>query len=87
MKISLGITNFLEEISSLSQSTVILYFFDLISEEAFLSLLAILWDSALRWVYLSFSPLPFTCIHFSLIVRPPQTNILPFYVSFSWGWS
>ena len=27
--------------------------------KAFLSLLAILWNSAFRWVYLSFSPLPF----------------------------
>ena len=30
--------------------------------KAFLSLLAILWNSALRWVYLSFSPLPFTSL-------------------------
>ena len=29
------------------------------SKEAFLSLLAILWNSAFRWVYLFFSPLPF----------------------------
>jgi len=34
MKCSLGITNFLEEISSLSHSTVFLYFFPLIAEEA-----------------------------------------------------
>ena len=27
--------------------------------KAFLSLLAILWNSAVKWVYLSFSPLPF----------------------------
>ena len=27
--------------------------------KAFLSLLAILWNSAFRWIYLSFSPLPF----------------------------
>ena len=36
MKCSLGISNFLEEISSLSHSTVFLYFFALITEEAFL---------------------------------------------------
>ena len=36
MKCSLGISNFLEEISSLSQSVVSLYFFALISEEGFL---------------------------------------------------
>ena len=41
MKYSLGIPNFLEEISSLSYSIVFLYFFALITEEG-LSLLAII---------------------------------------------
>ena len=36
MKCSLGISNFLEEISGLSHSVVVLYFFALISEEGFL---------------------------------------------------
>ena len=36
MKISLVISNFLEEISSLSYSIVFLYFFALIAEEGFL---------------------------------------------------
>ena len=36
MKCSLGIANFLEEISSLSQSVLFLYFFALITEEGFL---------------------------------------------------
>ena len=36
MKCPLGISNFLEEISSLSQSVVFLYFFALITEEGFL---------------------------------------------------
>ena len=36
MKISLSISNFLEEISSLSLSIVFLYFFALITEEGFL---------------------------------------------------
>ena len=35
MKCSLDISNFLEEISSLSHSVVFLYFFALIAEEAF----------------------------------------------------
>ena len=34
------------------------YFFALITRKAFLSLLAILWNSAFTWVYISFSPLP-----------------------------
>ena len=37
MKCSLGISNFLEEISSLSHSTVFLYFFALIAKEVFIS--------------------------------------------------
>ena len=40
MKCSLGISNFLEAISSLSHSIVSLYFFALITEDAFLCLLA-----------------------------------------------
>ena len=57
MKCSLDISNFLEEISSHSHSTVFFYFFALITE-AFLSPLAILWNSAFKWIHLSFSPLP-----------------------------
>ena len=37
MKCSLGISNFLEDISSLSHSIVFLYFFSLITEEGFLN--------------------------------------------------
>ena len=36
MKYTLGISNFLEEISSLSYSIIFLYFFALIAEEGFL---------------------------------------------------
>ena len=88
MKCSLGISNFLEEISSLSHSVVFLYFFALITEEGFrVSLLALLWNSAFRWVYLSFSPLLFASLLFSGIHRPPQTAILLFCISFCSGWS
>ena len=37
--------------------------------KAFLSLLAILWNSAFRWFYLSFFPLPFTSLLFSAICK------------------
>ena len=37
--------------------------------KAFLSLLAILWNSAFRWVYLSFSPLLFACLLFTAICK------------------
>ena len=67
MKYSLGIPNFLEEISSLSHSVVFLYFFAFIAEKAFLCLLAILWISAFRCLYLSFSPLLFASLLFTAI--------------------
>ena len=55
--------------------------------KAFLSLLAILRNSAFKWVYLSFF-LCFSLPFFSqLFVMPPQTAILLFCISFSWGWS
>ena len=55
--------------------------------KAFLSLLAILWNSAFKWLYLSFL-LCFSLLFFSqLFVRSPQTTILPFCICFPWGWS
>ena len=36
---------------------------------AFLSLLAILWNSAFKWMCLSFSPLPFSFFFFWLLIR------------------
>ena len=62
MKCSVGISNFLEEISSLSHSIVFLYFFALITEDGF----AILWNSAFKWVYLSFFPLLFASLLFKI---------------------
>ena len=47
MKCSLGISNFLEEISSLSHSIIFLYFFKLITDEGFL-ISPILWNSAFK---------------------------------------
>ena len=53
--------------------------------EAFLFLLAILLNSAFRWIYLFL--LYLLLLFFSqLFVRPPQTTILPFSISSSWGW-
>ena len=85
---SLGISHFLEEISSLTHSIVFLYFFALITEEALLSLLVILWNSAFKWEYLSFSPLLFTSLLSPLFVSPPQAAILLFSFFFlGWSWS
>jgi len=55
--------------------------------KAFLSLLAILWNSAFRCLYISFCPLLLLLFFSQLFLRPPQTAILPFCISFSWGWS
>ena len=55
--------------------------------KTFLSLLAILWNYAFKWEYLSFSPLPFAFLLFTGFVRPPQTVILLFCISFSCRWS
>ena len=78
MKYSLDIFNFLEEISSLSYSIVFLYFFALITEKAFLSLLAILWNSAFIWVYLSLSPLLLASLLFSAICKASPDNHFAF---------
>ena len=83
MKCSLGIPNFLE-ISSLSHSIVFLYFFALITEEGFLSLLTIFWNSAFRSIYFSFSPLPFTS-HFSAIWKASSDNHFAFVHFFFLG--
>ena len=71
------------EISSLSHSIVFLYFFALIAEEGFLSLLAVLWNSAFKRVYLSFSPLPFVSLLFTAIWKASSDN----HFAFLWGWS
>ena len=52
-------------------------------KKAFLSLLAILWNSAFFWVYLFLSPLPFTSLQ--LFVKPPQTTTSSSCISFSLG--
>ena len=85
MKCSLGISNFLDEIASLSYSIFSSISLHWSLRKPFLSLLAILWNSAFRWVNFFLSLVFFS----QLFVRPPQTTILPFCLSFSWGssWS
>ena len=54
-------------------------------EKIFLSLLAVFWNSKNGYIFpflLGLSLLFFT----QLLVRPPQTTILPFCISLSWGW-
>ena len=53
--------------------------------KAFLSLLAILWNSAFKWVYLSFSPLPFTSLLFTAICKASSDNLFAFLHFFFLG--
>ena len=53
--------------------------------KAFLPLLAILWNSAFRWVYLSFSPLPLTSLLFSGICKTSSDNHFAFLHFFFLG--
>ena len=56
-----------------------------ISMKVFLTLLAILWNSAFRWVYLSFSPLPLPSLLFSAIFKVSSDNHFAFLHFFSLG--
>ena len=85
MKCPLGISNFLEEISSLSTllfSSISLHWS---LRKAFLFLLAILWNSAFKWVYLSFSPLPLASLLFSVICKAFSDNHFAFLDFFFLG--
>ena len=53
--------------------------------KAFLSLLVILWNSAFKWVYLSFSPLPFTSLLFTAICKASSDNHFAFWNFFFLG--
>ena len=88
MKCSLGISDFLEVISSLSHSVVFLYFFALIAEEAFLISSCYSWNSAFRCLYLSFTPLLFAPLLFTAICKASSDSHFAFFcISFPWGWS
>ena len=89
MKYSLGITNSLKRFLVFPILLFSSISFHWPLKKAFLFLLAIIWNCAFPWVYLSFSPLPFSSLLFSAICKAPQTTILPFCISFSWAlfWS
>ena len=53
--------------------------------KSFLSLLAILWNSAFKCVYLFFSPLPFTSLHFTAIDKASSDNHFAFLHFFFLG--
>ena len=53
--------------------------------KAFLSLLAILWNSAFRCFYLSFSPLLFASLHFTAICKASSDSHFAFFASLFHG--
>ena len=53
--------------------------------KAFLSLLVILWNAAFKWVYLSFSPLPFTSPIFTTLCKASRDNHFAFLHFFFLG--
>ena len=53
--------------------------------KAFLSLLAILWNSAFKWVYLSFSPVFFTSLLFTAIYKASSDSHFAFVHFFFLG--
>ena len=54
-------------------------------KKTFLSLLAILWNSAFGWVYLSLSPLLFTSLHSSAICKDSSDSHFAFLLFFFFG--
>ena len=87
MKCSLGIYNFLQETSSLSYS-IFPPQFHCIDHLRRLSYLSLLFFGILHSDgYIFFFLLCLSRLFFSqLFVSPPQTTVLPFCISFSWGW-
>src|SRR5574341_472599 len=85
MKCSFGISDFLEEIFSLSHSVVFLYFFALVTEEGFLISSCYSLELCIQMLisFLFSFALHFSSFH-SLFVRLPQTAILLFCISFPW---
>ena len=55
-------------------------------KKAVLSLLAVLWNSAFSWIYLSLSPLLFTSLLSSAICKAFSDNRFAFLLFFSLGW-
>ena len=81
-----GISNFLEDISSLSHSVVFLYFFALIAEEGFLISPCYSLELCIQMVISFLFSFVFHPLFFSqLFVSPPQTAILLFLHFFSMG--
>ena len=73
-KCSFDFSKFLEEISSLTLSVVVLHSFDCSLRKAFLSVLAVLWNSTFSCVSLSLSPLLFASLLPSAICKASSNH-------------
>ena len=82
---SLGISNFLEEISSLSHSVLFLCFFALIAGEGFLISPCCSLELCIHCLCLSFSPLFFTSLLFTAICKASPDSHFAFSHFFSMG--
>ena len=85
MKCSLGISNFLEDISSLSHSIVFLYFFALITEEGFLISPCCSLELCIQMGISFLSPLPLAFLLFSAICKASSDNHFAFLHFFILG--
>ena len=86
MKFSLGFSNFLEEISTLSQSIAFLYFFfALINEERFLTSPCYSSEFYIQMGISFFSTLPLACLLFSAICKASSDNLFVFLHFFFLG--
>ena len=85
MKFSLGISNFLEEISGLSHSIVFLYFFALITEEDFLISPCYSLELCIQMGISFFSPLLFAFLLFTAIYKASSDSHFAFLNFFFLG--
>ena len=85
MKCSLGISNFFEEISSLSQSFVFFYVFALITEEGFLISPCYSLELCIQMLIYSFSPLLFASLLFTAICKASSDSHFAFLHLFFLG--
>ena len=85
MKWSLGISSFLEEISSLSDSVIFLYFFALITEEGFLISPCYFLKLCIQMLYHSFSPLLFASFLFTAVSKASPDSHFAFWHFYSMG--
>ena len=85
MKYSIGISNFLEEISGLSHPIVFLYFSALITEEGFLISPCYSLEPCIQMAHLSFSPLPFASLLFIAVWKASSDNHFAFLHCFFLG--